>query len=222
MIGAAISAGIGAVGSIFGAIKAGKERRKMNAFINQQSAENEAKYNRDYYGDYLQRADSQAVIKQMRDTLKDSTQQAQSTAAITGATPEAQLAQMDSQNQAVGDTMSKISAMGAQFKDRVDDRYMARKDSINQMKFGQMEGRAQSGETLLGNATSLLGSSVAGLVPNLGVKKTGLEGLGGNVAKSMHLNAGKVGQDALQNLRGRNRNLDGVNLGKVYEPSNLA
>lgn len=222
MIGTAISAGIGAVGSIFGAIKAGKERRKMNSFINQQAAENEAKYNRDYYGDYLQRADSQAVIKQMRDTLKDSTQQAQSTAAITGATPEAQLAQMDSQNKAVGDTMSKMSAMGAQFKDRVDDRYMARKDSINQMKFGQMESAAQSGETLLGNSTSLLGSSVAGLVPNLGVKKTGLEGLGGNVTKSMHLNAGKVGQDALQNLRGRNRTLDGVNLGKVYEPSNLA
>lgn len=161
--GAIAGAGIGAIGSIYGAIKAGKERKKLNRFIGQQETENEAKYNRDYYGDYLQRADSQAVMKQMRDTLRDKNKQDQSTAAITGATPEAQLAQMESTNKAVGNTMSQLGAMGAQFKDRVDDRYMARKDVLNNMRYGNMNSSAQSGEALMSNSLGLAGQSVSGL-----------------------------------------------------------
>lgn len=180
MVGALVSAGIGAIGSIYGAIKAGQERKRLAEYTNQQEAENEAKYNRDYYGDYLQRADSQAMLKQMRDQLKDRTNQTESTAAITGATPEAQLAAMESQNQAVGDTMSKISAMGAAFKDKVDDRYMARKDYIMQQRQGITEGAARSGEALMGNAISLAGNALGSiaqseLVPSLGIKQTGLE-----------------------------------------------
>lgn len=176
MIGALVSAGIGAVGSIYGAIKAGQERKKLEAYTNQQASENEAKYNRDYYGDYLQRTDSQAVLKQMRDQLQDQNRQAQSTAAITGATPEAQLAQMEASNDAVGNTMSKISAMGAAFKDSVDNRYMARKDAIMAQRQSMTEVAARSGETLLSNSLSLTGNALANMVPSLGVKKTGVPG----------------------------------------------
>ena len=181
MVGAIVSAGLGAIGSIYGAVKAGQERKKLEAYTNQQAAENEAKYNRDYNGDYLQRADSQAVMKQMRDTLKDRTQQTNSTAAITGATPEAQLAAMEANNQVVGDTMSKLGAMGAAFKDKVDDRYMARKDYIMQQRQAMTEGAARSGEALLSNGISVAGNALgslatAKLVPELGIKKNGIPG----------------------------------------------
>ena len=180
MVGALVSAGIGAVGSIYGAIKAGQERKKMASYLSGQEADNEAKFNSDYYGDYTKRADVQAQMALMRDTLKDRTQQANSTAAITGATPEAQLAVMEANNQVVGDTMTKISAMGQQFKDRVDDRYLARKNQLSQMKYGEMEGAAQGAENLFANSMGTVGSSVGSIANNLlvlakGIKTTGVE-----------------------------------------------
>jgi hypothetical protein len=178
--GAIAGAGIGAIGSIYGAIKAGKERKKMAAYLSGQEADNEAKFNSDYYGDYTKRADVQAELALMRDTLKDRTQQANSTTAITGATPEAQLAAMEANNAVVGDTMTKISAQGQAFKDRVDDRYMARKSQLSAMKYGEMEGAAQGAENLFANSMGTVGSSVGSiannlLVPAKGIKKTGLE-----------------------------------------------
>ena len=51
MIGEAISAGLGLAGTVYGAIKAGQERKRMASYLGGMNADNESWYNKEYYGD---------------------------------------------------------------------------------------------------------------------------------------------------------------------------
>jgi hypothetical protein len=184
MIGSIISGTLGLAGGIYGAVKAGQERRKMEQFLSGQEAQNTAEYNKDFYGDYTQRADTQALIQSMRDQMLQRTKQAESTAAITGATPEAIAAERASQNKAMTDTYSRISAMGQAYKDYVSDQYRARRDQLSGLRYNEMEKSAQSYENLmstglgaLGNALSMTpeGSAAADITPGaISTPKVGL------------------------------------------------
>ena len=54
--------------------------------------------------------------------------------------------------------------MGQQWKDRVTDRYFARKQHIASQRMNMMEGKAQSGENLQGNGLNMLGNSAGSLL----------------------------------------------------------
>ena len=64
-----ITIGLGVAGlasSLYGGYKAGQERKKMKGELGAMEAENKAIYNTQALGDYTQRADSQNVLRQMR------------------------------------------------------------------------------------------------------------------------------------------------------------
>ncbi|MDR0824947.1 MAG: hypothetical protein LBN74_07610 [Prevotella sp.] len=154
---------IGLGASLFGGIKAGKERRKMDKFLNKQNTENTAWYNANALSDYTQRADAQNLMGQLRNTLTKQNKIAANTAVVTGATPEQQAVQKEQSNKVVSDTFSNIGALGQQWKDRVTDKYLARKDNIAQQRMGMMGQNAQSYENLMGNGLNMLTGSLSGL-----------------------------------------------------------
>lgn len=160
MIPAIITAGLGVTGGIVGAIGAGKQRRKMGDYLSRQEGENQSWYDKEYYGDYTQRADTQALMKNLRENMQRQTQQAESTAAITGATPEAQSTVKENANKVISDTYSKIGAMGQAYKDSIMDQYMKRKDMFAGQRMGMMEGSANSYENLMSNS---IGGAMKGL-----------------------------------------------------------
>jgi len=149
--GAAIGGVIGGAASLIGAINAGKERRRMERYLNIQDAENKSWYNQNAYSDYTQRSDTQNLIRNLREQLDRRNKIASNTAVVTGATPEQQAVQKEQSNKVIADTYSNIGAQGQQYKDMITNRYLAMKQNYANQRMGMMDAKASNYETLLNN-----------------------------------------------------------------------
>lgn len=163
MLGGLIGAGAGLVGSIFGGNKAAKQRKAMDRYLNQQDADNTAWYNANALSDYTQRSDTQNLMKQLRDNLTKNNKRAENMAVVTGATPEQQAIAKEQSNKVISDTFSNIGAMGQQWKDRVSNRYLSRRQNIADQRMGIMNQKAQSYENLMNTGLNMIGGSVGSL-----------------------------------------------------------
>lgn len=163
---AAGSAIAGLAGSLFGSSKAARERKKMNRYLDQQEADNKAWYNANALGDYTQRSDVQALMGQLRNSLVKKNKAAANTAVVTGATTEQQAVEKEQSNKVLADAWSQMGAMGQQWKDKVTDRYLARKQELAGQRMGVAQSAAQGGENLMSNglgmAGNIFGSYLAG------------------------------------------------------------
>ena len=81
-----IGGGLGLANSMFGGIKAAKERKRQDRIIREAKQRNEDFFNSEYYQNYMDRSDVQAAMKRVRDTMRKSNQTAAASAAVTGAT----------------------------------------------------------------------------------------------------------------------------------------
>lgn len=166
MIGLA-SAGIGLAKSIFGGNNAAKQRKKMERYLNRQDDENTAWFNSNYYSNYLERADTQALIKNLRDNLGKQNKTAANMAVVTGATPEQQAVQKEQSNKIISDTYSNLGAMGQQWKDGIMNTYMNRKQDIANQRMTMMEGKAASYEDLANNGNNMIAGTLGNILGNL-------------------------------------------------------
>ena len=163
-----ITIGLGAAGlasSLFGGYKAGKERKKMRNELDELEAENKAIYNAQALGDYTQRADAQNILRQMRNQLDRQTKRAANTQAITGGTIEQTAAMKDSANRALADTMANLGAVGAQFKDRVTDRYLNRKNQLSTQRMNLLDQSAMGWEGLMQTGLNTSAGALSSLTP---------------------------------------------------------
>lgn len=177
MIPLIIGAAIGLGKAIAGGVKASNQRRKMDAYLNQQEADNKSWYNANALSDYTQRADTQNLMKQLRDTLGRQNKRAAGSAVVTGATPEQQAVQKELSNKVISDTFSNIGAMGQRWKDGITDRYLARKQNITNQRMGMTAQQAASGENLMNDGLNTIGgafSSYAGGMMGGGVAGTSM------------------------------------------------
>ena len=148
----------------FGAVKEGQQRKRMAGERQKWNAENEALYNKNYYGDYTKRADSQSAIRQMDDQMKKADKVEQNVAAVTGATPEAINASKERRNKAVTSLYSNIGANAMQYKDAAEGRYQARKAQLQGMEYDSMEQTAQSAGNVMNNGIAGLATDWASLM----------------------------------------------------------
>ena len=148
----------------FGAVKEGQQRKRMAGERQKWNAENEALYNKNYYGDYTKRADSQSAIRQMDDQMKKADKVEQNVAAVTGATPEAINASKERRNKAVTNLYSNIGANAMQYKDAAEGRYQARKAQLQGMEYDSMEQTAQSAGNVMNNGIAGLATDWASLM----------------------------------------------------------
>ena len=148
----------------FGAVKEGQQRKRMAGERQKWNAENEALYNKNYYGDYTKRADAQSAIRQMDDQIKKSDKVEQNVAAVTGATPEAINASKERRNKAVTSLYSNIGANAMQYKDAAEGRYQARKAQLQGMEYDSMEQTAQSAGNAMNNGIAGLATDWASLM----------------------------------------------------------
>ena len=138
-----IGGGLGLANSMFGGIKAAKERKRQDRIIREAKQRNEDFFNSEYYQNYMDRSDVQAAMKRVRDTMRKSNRTAAASAAVTGATPEAVVAQKQANNE--------ISL------------YLNQQNALDQARLGQsaMSERGYAGMAggALQTAGSLLGNS---------------------------------------------------------------
>lgn len=178
----------------FGAVKEGQQRKRMAVERQKWNAENEALYNKNYYGDYTKRADSQSAIRQMGDQMKKADKVEQNVAAVTGATPEAINASKERRNKAVTSLYSNIGANAMQYKDAAEGRYQARKAQLQGMEYDSMEQSAQSAGNVMSNGIAGLATDWASLM----TKPTDYKTIERNAANDIYfkprrINATKTG-----------------------------
>ena len=167
-----IQAGVGLGQSIYSGIKAGEDRKKADALQTKQESDNEKWYNNEYYTDYSKRADSQNLLKRLKETTDSNNKQVEMTQAITGATPESVQASKNANNKVIADTYGNLAAMGARFKDNVMQTYMGRKDNLSRQAYNSLLQSAQSNETGMYNGIAQIGAGVTGAAGNLFGQKT--------------------------------------------------
>lgn len=161
--------GLGVAG--YGAYKAGQERKNMNKLLDRQEADNQAWYNANAMADYTQRADSQNLLRNLRNNLEKNNARQANMAVVTGATPEAQAAAKAQSNQIIADTYANLGAIGQQYKDSITNQYNARKDALYGQRMNILEGKAQSYENLKQNGIDYTKSMIdmAGKVATAGM-----------------------------------------------------
>lgn len=148
MDGSLIGGGLKVAGSIFGGIKAAQAAKKQRNLLKKQQADNNNYLARKYYEDATQRADAQAVINSMKDSLASAARNQAGTNAVMGASNEVIAAQKQAASNAIADTMQSINAAAVQNKDNLEanvraqnaaltnkiaDTYAAQAQSISQM-----------------------------------------------------------------------------------------
>lgn len=163
MIGSLIGGAVGLGAAIFGGNKAAKERRRMENYLTEQSGENEAWYQANANADYTQRADSQNLIRQMRNNLGEHHKRADNMSVITGATAEQSSLQKENSTKAIADLYANLGAQGQQYKDRISDRYLARKQDISNQRMGISNAKAQSYENLMNGGVGMMGGGISSI-----------------------------------------------------------
>jgi hypothetical protein len=151
---------VSALSTVYGGVDSAKQRKKQQQLMNDQLAENQDFYNRNYYGSYLDRPDAQAVLRGFQDTLKRDGKAAESRAAITGATPEVAAARKEVANRSLADLYSNLGAQGAQYKDMIRQQYTNAKAGLVNGQVGFYGQSAQQGANLMTNGMKGFGSAI--------------------------------------------------------------
>lgn len=151
MIGEAILGTVGGLASgIFGGIKSAKAAKEQQRLINEQESKNNAWYNRNYYQNYMDSTEAQAAMKRVENTLKKQNQEARATAVVTGATPEAAIAQQQANNEILDETATGLAAQATARKAQVEAIDQQNQNNIFQARVGQASAEEKGGAELMG------------------------------------------------------------------------
>lgn len=161
MILGALGIGAGLAGGVMGGIKSAKAAKAQQKLVDQQRARNEAWYNRNYYQNYLDSKEAQSAIKRVEDTLRRRNQEAQATAAVTGGTPEAVLAQQENDQKLMGDVVGNLAARGDAIKRQVDAQNQYNENALAQQQAAQYRIEEAGGSQLMSSGLSMIGSALS-------------------------------------------------------------
>lgn len=171
MIGAILGAVGGLASGIAGGIKSAKAAKEQQRLINEQESKNNAWYNRNYYQNYMDSTEAQAAMKRVENTLKKQNQEARATAVVTGATPEAAIAQQQANNEILDETATGLAAQATARKAQVEAIDQQNQNNIFQARLGQSSANEQGGAQLMSNGLGLTGSALS--MQEWGKKKGG-------------------------------------------------
>lgn len=171
MIGAILGAVGGLASGIAGGIKSAKAAKEQQRLINEQESKNNAWYNRNYYQNYMDSTEAQAAMKRVENTLKKQNQEARATAVVTGATPEAAIAQQQANNEILDETATGLAAQATARKAQVEAIDQQNQNNIFQARLGQSSANEQGGAHLMSNGLGLISSALS--MQEWGKKKGG-------------------------------------------------
>ena len=160
MWGSIIGSGIGLGTSIYGNIKAGKESKEMNRMINRKERELDTYYKGELSKNTLDTEYAKSSMKKIREQLDERRKRSDSTAAITGASDEAKVAEKANDSKSISEAVTSLAQYGSLRKDALEREYMRRKDGIFSARMGVSQGRQQSAMNLSNNGWNAIGSAI--------------------------------------------------------------
>lgn len=162
-LGGAIGAGLSAVGGIFGGISASKAMKRVRNNLNQQRRENQDWYDRRYNENATQRAEAQAMISRVEDSIRNRNRQAAGTQAVMGGTEESVAAAKAANNEALADVASQIVVNGERRKDSIEAQAQA-KDEALQAQLNELDQMKAQNTAQAINGVVQTGANIAGIL----------------------------------------------------------
>ena len=158
----------GIASSIVSGIQGAKAADAARAEHAQKNAMLDNWFNKQYYSDITQRTDVQNMLRIMQENQDKQAKRDDAIAAITGATPEAQLAAQGNRNKSYADALAEIASNASTLKDTYLQNYMTQKMGMTNPEYGIRSNLAtqwgQAGTNLFKSGASLLGSGIDDII----------------------------------------------------------
>ena len=150
------------MGGIMGGIGKNNAIARQTEAVNKRKRDNENWYNRRYNEDATQRADAQRMLTITEEAIKRRNKAAAGRQAVMGGTEESDAAEKAANNEAYANVVGQIAAAGEARKDRIEQQYLNRKDSLEDTQMG-LDAQRASGTDItsaaIGGAANGLGNS---------------------------------------------------------------
>ena len=163
ILGGAIGAGLGAVGSIFGGISASKAMKQVKKNLQEQRNKNQDWYNRRYNEDATQRADAQAILTKTEDSIRNRNRQAAGVQAVMGGTEESVAAAKAANNEALAQATTNIAVNGEARKDAIESQYL-QTDANIQQALNDLEQKKAANISQAIQGVTKAGANIAGIL----------------------------------------------------------
>ena len=167
--GSLTQATVGLATGIAGAVRAKKARKRLLRSIDQQMADNEAMYQRDYYGDYMSRSENQAALRNLRNLYTQHGNNA-GASAVTGATNTQQATKAAAMGSALSDATAAIASNSSQARDRAMSRYANARNNYYGAKQDIHQGMMQNSAEMARQGFTSMGEGLASAVDAFGKK----------------------------------------------------
>lgn len=172
MGGISLLSGIGS--SIASSAQAKKAANAATQEYNQKTGMLDNWFNRQYYSDITKRTDVQNMLRLLQENQQQQAKRDDAVAAVTGATPEAQLAAQGNRNKSYADALAEIASNASSLKDTYLQNYMTQRlGMVNpqaQIHQNMSNMWGQAGTNLFKSGASLLGGGIDDIVKG---KKSG-------------------------------------------------
>lgn len=163
ILGGAIGAGLGAVGSIFGGISASKAMKRVKKNLEEQRKKNQDWYDRRYYEDATQRADAQAILNKTEEFIRNRNKQAAGAQAVMGGTDESVAAAKAANNEALATATTNIAVNGEARKNAIESQYL-QTDANIQQQLNDLEQKKAANTAAAIQGVAKAGSNIAGIL----------------------------------------------------------
>lgn len=162
-----ISLAGGLLSSIFSSAQARKANEAATREYNQKTGMLDNWLNRQYYSDITKRTDVQNMMRMLQENQQQQAKRDDAIAAVTGATPEAQLAAQGNRNKSYADALAEIASNASSLKDTYLQNYMTQRlGMVNpqaQIHQNMSNQWGQAGTNLFKSGASLFGSGLDGI-----------------------------------------------------------
>lgn len=159
LIGGLVSLG----SSIAGAAMGNKASKQQASAYDQAWGEYEDWYEGQMNASILDRADTLSMLKRYRDWQEENAKKYQTNAIKGGASEEAKIAYAQEANKGYADAISRIAAMGQQYKDRLSQGFMQQQLGYKQKRADFTAEGAQAVASGIANAGGTMGSLIGGM-----------------------------------------------------------
>jgi hypothetical protein len=150
----------GGVGQLFGLGKSAQANKKYDQYLSGMNRKLDTWYNKEYNTNYLDTDEAKSVLRLLQNQAKEVSGDLESSAAITGASAEKQVAAKDKLNQNYTNAATRLSGYGTQRKDQIQREYMGRKNNLDQMNLQSLASKDQNwsqfGQNSMGLAQNAL------------------------------------------------------------------
>lgn len=155
-----LSGGLGVAGNLFGLSKSSQANRKYDNYISGMTNKLDNWYNKESNTNYLDTEEAKAVLRRLQEEAKEISGDLESSAAVTGASAEKQVAMKDKLNKNYTGAATSLAGRGTQRKDNLRREYMGRQSMLDQLKLQSLLGKSQNwnqfGQNVSGTAQNAM------------------------------------------------------------------